>query len=516
MTAAVGIEQVREAGRVVMRTVIPNVGLAVVMTIFFRNSANSLLILAFSVYQITIAVGAQFVMPFTRLSRVEYRSVGARIRAFMLYTLLISSGWGFLLISASIGASSSTQATFLFVHFGIICLGGLTYAMLPRASLVYLVTLTLLVYVHISVQTHEMSPVIYLVVLALAFLLGQAFLGMSRQFVARLHAEAERLKTERRFGEAERMEIERAAQVEIAVRSQREKDREKGMAESRTAMMAMAQRYEESVAALARQLDDAVNALSDATENMSHFNTRARDKAQRVLELAIGSTTAIQSVADATDALKQSAAKITAEADDQVAIGRAAREASLSGQHSLIALSEETNSIGGVVRLIQDLASQTGLLSLNATIEAARAGAAGRGFAVVANEVKQLSAQTHGAVARIGAIIDGTRDKMLEADGVMRSVAETIAAVSTSATTIADSIMEQRQATWDISEAAAHTAQASNDVRITAEEVALEARQADTLAEEMRAIVGSLRTKSEALRMTSNDFLASMRTGEAA
>mgnify|MGYP000420301099 FL=1 len=76
--------------------------------------------------------------------------------------------------------------------------------------------------------------------------------------------------------------------------------------------------------------------------------------------------------------------------------------------------------------------------------------------------------------------------------------------------------MEQRQATWDISEAAAHTAQASNDVRITAEEVALEARQADTLAEEMRAIVGSLRTKSEALRMTSNDFLASMRTGEAA
>ena len=119
-------------------------------------------------------------------------------------------------------------------------------------------------------------------------------------------------------------------------------------------------------------------------------------------------------------------------------------------------------------------------------------------------------------MARIGDIISGTREKMDEADGAMRMVAETISNLSSGSSTIANVVTEQQQATWDISEAAARTAAASNDVRMTAEQVARDAREADLLAEEMRSIVGSLRSKSEALRDTSNAFLASLKVGEAA
>src|SRR3546814_2876705 len=109
-------------------------------------------------------------------------------------------------------------------------------------------------------------------------------------------------------------------------------------------MLALAARYEASVVSLAGQLDEAMNTLSAATDDIGVINTSALSKAQHVLDLASTTTRSIQAVAESTEALTGSASHISAQVDEQARMGAAAMAASDSGQLSLQALSEDRKS----------------------------------------------------------------------------------------------------------------------------------------------------------------------------
>ena len=95
------------------------------------------------------------------------------------------------------------------------------------------------------------------------------------------------------------------------------------------------------------------------------------------------------------------------------------KESLLTASEVIQQLSGETQQIGDILHVIQNITEQTNLLALNAAIEAARAGEQGRGFAVVAGEVRTLANRTQDSSAEISVMIKRLQDKASQAVSIM-------------------------------------------------------------------------------------------------
>jgi twitching motility protein PilJ len=144
------------------------------------------------------------------------------------------------------------------------------------------------------------------------------------------------------------------------------------------------------------------------------------------------------------------AAEATSSGLPEIADGMARQQAAVAEiTRRLKALEARSEEIGQIVEMLDDVTSETNILSLNAAIEASRAGAQGKGFGLVAEEVRKMAERAAGATKDIGAYIEtiaGATGDATRAIESVRSIADQLAALASSANSEAAALMELRKA----------------------------------------------------------------------
>src|SRR6056297_3509638 len=248
------------------------------------------------------------------------------------------------------------------------------------------------------------------------------------------------------------------------------------------------------------------NNLRDGAEQVASASEELSSASQ---QLAEGSSEQASSLEETSATLDESNSMLQQTSDNTsraTEIAQLASNASNKGSNemkemmnSMKQIKDSSGELSKIIKVIDDIAFQTNLLSLNAAVEAARAGEAGAGFAVVAEEVRNLAQRSAKAAQDTTEIIE--KNVKMSASGVTvaQKVQEALQEINTQSSELSKLIdqinaasKEQSQGISQINQAMGQMEQVTQQNASNAEETASSSEEMSAQAETLNEIVMQL------------------------
>ena len=242
------------------------------------------------------------------------------------------------------------------------------------------------------------------------------------------------------------------------------------------------------------QMNDVMSQINDASSLVAAGSNNLAQAAQEMAEGAMDQSASIEELqatfADITEGVEKTSEKLneTYRIAQEYAKEADNSHTEMQGMVDVIArINETSKQIENIISEIEDIASQTNLLSLNAAIEAARAGEAGKGFAVVADQIRSLSEQSAKAAVDTRELIEGAIEVTNEGNEAAERVSVSIEKVISGMKSVAASSQELSEIADEQAKAMEQAEQGINQISEVVQSNSANAEETSATSEELSA-----------------------------